>query len=548
MVAQAISILKKGSHLEFSQGTFVEGNWWQHWFNPCFHHAQVKKVIDTIQPLIAGAQPEERQLYLELGDLLITSYKHDPLVQKMMRVFDRKIAPVRPVLQYLHSTNRQSFEKWKKASQSEEIFRDYPRFAEFLESSLLLSQIKITRDSVQLVEGSPALLVDGQWVKEADFYRRFEVVYSKRWGQKFLVEKETRAVYTYLDNGRGLEKHHPFLDARKSISHVNDEEYLRTWNKACQFIRPEEAQLTAQERMERNQERPFILQLVSEKLKGPDTNFHNLIINPRHTFIRLIAGQDNPELGFRKGDVYEFGFYEKKHHFLPAVATKGQFVSPDLWEYKTPDERIVTNVPIRLEEAQKFTEFTMKYHLDGINLGNEPGFHITRQNCTVYFREACKAAGIAVPIQIDLASAINRVMPEVLRRVGRQIKAWAHAASAWIHQFAERFIHPQILKAMGDGIHWIVDAIRKTKNAFVAFILTPIRAALGGFAGDGGAAFVQKGERPTQVEPPLNRFKNWFDLSTYTLNLPGIAQEWQLQQPSTEVYEDHTRLAIIARG
>ena len=104
----------------------------------------------------------------------------------------------------------------------------------------------------------------------------------------------------------------------------------------------------------------------------------------------------------------------------------------------------------------------MKYHLDGINLGNEPGFHITRQNCTVYFREACKAAGIAVPIQIDLASAINRVMPEVLRRVGRQIKAWAHAASAWIHQFAERFIHPQILKAMGDGIHWIVDAIRKT--------------------------------------------------------------------------------------
>lgn len=549
MVAQAINILKKGSNLEISQtGSFAEGSKWQHWFNPCYHQREVKKIIDTIQPIILNGPQEDRALYLELGNLLVETYKDDRFVTKIIQTFDRSIAPARPAIAYIHPNNKKLFDKWKKASQPENVFCDYPRFTHFLETSLLLSQIKITRDSVRVIEGSPALLVEGEWVKETDLYQRFEVIYSKRWEQKFLVEKDTRAVYTYLDNGRGLEKHHPFLDARKSISHINDEEYLRTWNKASQFIRPEESNLPPEERAERNQNRPFILQLVSEKLDGPNTNFHNLIANPRHTFIRLIAGLDNAELGFRKGDVYEFGFYEKKHHFLPAVTKKGQFVSPDLWEYKTPHERIVTNVPISLNEAQSFTEFTTKYHLDGINLGNEPGFHITQQNCTVFFREACKAAGIDVPTKIDLAEAINRAAPEILRKVGHFLYAWTKASLGWIHRFAERFIHPKILHAIDSGWNWMIGLILRIKNAFVAFILTPIRAMLGGFSGQGGAAFVQNGQPAAQIEPPLNNPNNWFDLSTYTLNLPAIVQEWQLIQPSTEIYKDHPRLAIVALG
>jgi hypothetical protein len=537
---QAISLFNDGYHLSLSNGTLQKDSCWKHFLSPSYHRAEIQKIVDHIQPKILEPSPE-RDSYLCLGDALIQRYRHDNSVKKIVQIFDRQIAPFRAQLRYLHPANQKSLSKWEKAGQPLEIFRDFPRFSEFLKASLLLSQMKVTRDAVRLIDDEPALLVEDEWVKEGDLYRRFEVVDSKAFGARFIVEKETREVYTYLDNGRGLQKHHPFYSTNTPLSTLNDDEYEKTRDRASLFVRSDEADLTPQQRAERNEGRPFILQYVTSRVKEGDSNFNALIRNPKHPYLRLIIGQDNPEMGTKKGEVYEVGYGWKEMPLLPFMASKGRFRSPDPWEYKTPDQRIVTNIPISQEEARRFYEFTMKYHRDSVNLGIEPGFSLSRQNCSVYSREACKAAGVDIPTEIDLKEAIQRVVPDCLRKVGQQLREWTGAASTWIRKGASRFLPACLIH----GIQRLSHLIGKVRDAFLAFALTPFHALLGGAFGKGGAAFRQPGQPPAQINPPLHDWRNFFSLSSYKINLPGIAQEWQLKQPSTVVYDKPVRLAIV---
>lgn len=546
MVTQAINLLRNGAHLSLTNERFERGSCLKHFFSPSFHKGEVQKIVSFVEDQIVNGPEESRNDYLKLGDAIVLRYKSDCRLGKVVKVFDRQIAPFRQQLQYHYPENQKGMKKWVNAGQPVEIFRDFPTFVECLESSLILSQMKVTRDTVRMVDDEPALLVDGQWLKEADIYQRFEVIYSKRYGQKFVVEKATRHVFTYLDNGRGLQKHHPFLDSTP-ISTLNDEEYDRTLNKAREFVRPAERDLPADERAALNQNRPFILQLVTSRIQEGTTNFHQLVRNPKHPYIRMIVGVDNPELHTRKGEVYEVGYGWKEVPLLPFIATSGRFRTPDPWEFKTPDERIVTNIPLTQEEAHRFYEFTLKYHRDGINLGIEPGFHLTRQNCSVYFREACRAAGIDVPTEVDFNDALGRICPECLRTLGRQLVAWKEAASDWIHNAAGRLIPARALNAISNVFDQVSETIAKVRNIFIAFILSPLRALLGGAFGRVGAAFRQPHERPEQIGPLLHNWRGFFDLSSYKVNLPGIAQQWQLAQPSTVVYANHpVRLAIAA--
>ena len=69
----------------------------------------------------------------------------------------------------------------------------------------------------------------------------------------------------------------------------------------------------------------------------------------------------------------------------------------------------------------------------------------------------------------------------------------------------------------------------------------PQIVCLGGGIGEGGRAF--PGEDEETVDPPLQKWKNYYKLTRH--NLPGILQEWQRNQPSTVTYKNSIKLAIV---
>ncbi len=75
-----------------------------------------------------------------------------------------------------------------------------------------------------------------------------------------------------------------------------------------------------------------------------------LFMRPKHPYLRWI----NP-----RGEVYEVGYCSNKIKPLAILATQvGHFRSPDLWEYKQSDERLVTNIPATEKEVKKLSDYT----------------------------------------------------------------------------------------------------------------------------------------------------------------------------------------------
>lgn len=424
-------------------------------------------------------------------------------------------------------------------------FLKHPDFCRFLESSGLQSQIKITRDVLVEVDGQATLLVEGKIMAWPTIQEKFEAVYSKRYRETFLIDKQTRTTYTYLDNGKGLQPHHPFLTEATPLSQINDEEYNKVLASAQTFVREDEANLSADERNERNKNRTFIFQLVTSHTQGPNTNLHQLLTRSRHPYLRVIVGEDNPALQTKKGEVYEVGYGWQSKVAIPLIATQGQFRSPDLWEYQNCEERIVTNIAVSKLEANALYNFTLKYHRDGVNLGNATGFHLLHQNCSTYIRSALQVAGITVPTEISLTDLIKKVAPDWMHAIGRGYVAARQNIAQKINRVAS-WIVP---KCVNSGIAHVAEKISsvcsKVLKAIAAFTLTPVKAALGGWLGKGGAAFVPINAPARRIEPEIANWKTWFKLSYYRFNLPGILQEWQRAQPSTVVYHKPVKLSIV---
>lgn len=433
-----------------------------------------------------------------------------------------------------------SIKKWVDSGQQPEIYQRHPEFVSFLANSKILSQMKITRDQVRESEGRAQLLVEGQWIDAQEVMNRFEKMDSKLYKTSFVVEKSTREVFTYLDNGRGLQKHHPHQTSNNPISKISEEDYNRTYAVARKFVRPEEAGWSEEARSEN---RPFILQVVTSYVNEGNSNFNQFLRSAKHPYFRIIVGQDNPELKTSKGDVYEVGYGWKSSPYIPLITTQGRFSSPDSWEYKRPDQRVVTNIPISQEEAGRIRNFTLKYHLDQIHLGNDPAFHLFKQNCSVFFREACRAGNIEIPTEITFSETLAKISPDWVFKAGRMIaKGFNQSLS-----LGERFLVWVTPNWLGKGIKmaWrkVVLAISDFFEAVVAFSLIPGRAALGGFHGDGGAVFRQLEEREERMEAPLRNWRNFVKLPH--LNFPSIVQQWQREQPSTVIYERPVKLAIV---
>ncbi len=216
------------------------------------HNQQLLKITSFVQEKLLKSEGVEQQRYLQLAAALIKSEPNNAIV----RLFDREIVKLRPEFTFEQADNQADYQKWQRYGLPDTIFRKHPEFCRFMQASGLDSQLKVTRDRLREIDSEPALLVKGEWMTWPELKAQFEPVYSKRYRETFLVHKETSEVYTYLDNGLGLEPHHPYLTENTPTSLLTDNDYAKVRDKAQLFIRPEEESLTAEERQIRNQGAP----------------------------------------------------------------------------------------------------------------------------------------------------------------------------------------------------------------------------------------------------------------------------------------------------
>jgi hypothetical protein len=425
------------------------------------------------------------------------------------------VAPPHP------SLRQKVITKWREAALPSEVLHTSPQLVQFLFDSTLLSQTKICQTPpVRMFGNTPQILVEGNWISEKEFLERFETSYSPRYKQLFVLDKRTHDVYTMLGNGRGLENYHPYL-SDQPIAQITQDAYRAVHAKASQFVRQNDPTPGAL--------RPYVLQVVTTRTERGKTNLAKTLLNVRHAYLRLIS----PD-----GSVHEFGFEWAGPPFPPFASITGNFRSPDLWEYRHTDNRVITNVSLSEKEVASMREFVSRYHKDSINLGRTTSFHFLLQNCTVFVREACAAAGVVVPTEMKVTTLIATIMPDWIQAIGRQLRAWRDALFTWI---ASK-LPTRITACLNYLKNKIADLWARLVHLVVSLALLPFRLCLGDGFGRTGAAFHQKDGKSRSFAPPLHSPENMFNAR---VNPPSVLQEWQLKQPSTTVFHKANRLVIV---
>jgi|GEM_PF-1619539 len=556
-ISEATQWLKNRRGVVLRQGTFIKDNWFAAWgrlWNKDHNTEQVRRIITEVQGVLHRALPNRRPLnemekerYVRLGEAIIYRYQglsYGKKLQQLLRRFDCNLAQWRAEASFLFRENQKAFNKWTRYGYKPSIFFNHPDFCQFLAESGLLSQMKVTRDTIKEIGGEPAILVEGKWLKWSRIQERFEVVTSQRYKEKFIRDKNTFEIYTYLDNHLGLQQHHPYLNPLNPISRLNDDELERTLNKAREFIRFDETDLPRDDREELNFDRSFIVQVVSSFAKGRNSNISRLVFRSKHPYIRLIAGEDLPERNLRRGDVLNFGYSLQKSSGL-WHRQKGHFRGPDVYEYVPCEQKIVTNIALDRREAKKILKFTTKYHTNGITLGNDVAFNFIHQNCSVFVQSALAAASIHIPTKTTLAIGISMIIPEKIKEIGKKLAAYSRSSVNHTKKLGKRILPIKTYSLCGKISDKISAWYMIIQHSILALMLTPARIVWEEGRGDVGQAFTQIGERSQVLERPLTHWRNLFDLSSYTYNLPGILQQWQRVQNSTVIYSNPVRLAIV---
>lgn len=506
----------------------------------------VEKVSNFIASGINASQQSEKTHFLVLADAFVSRYARNWRCNKIAKTLDRTCILHRVDHVFKHRGNVAAYTKWISQGMPPEIYWRYPDFCTFMETSGLLSQMKVTKDRPTEIDGEPAIIVEGKLEKWSQIKNRFQAVYSPEYREKFIVDK--CVVYTYIGNGKGLQKHHPFITEMTPISILTDPEYEQVLCKAHEFVRQGEETLTPVEQEKLKAQRNFVIQIVTSYVDGKDTNITELIQRRQHPYLRLIMGSDEPRANAFKGNVYEFGYVSKTplrqslRHLL--AASQGRFRSPDIWEYKQCAEKVVTNIPVTADEARTFLDYTLMYHRQGINLGNQIGFHATKQNCTTYVGSALAAANITTPVEVTLLELINRISPQWFADIKTFSIYCGNKANQAI-AFVGRALPIWLTRACSTLADRISKAALRIIDAFAAISLVPARVVLGDASGDGGLAFVPPTQSLALIGPGLTKGKRWLSLSSYRFTLPGILQEWQRAQPSTVIYKRPLQLAIV---
>jgi hypothetical protein len=504
----------------------------RHIFDVQFHYDEVLQVILFVQDKII-ASPE----YLQLGERILHRYQKDHSLKDLLIPFDRALGIHRKKLDYVCPENQQALAKWRQADQEDEIFRRHPDFTKLLETSKLLPQIKITRDHLRIIDDEPALLVEGIWTKASAFSERFEVIFSEPFDQAFVVEKSTRRVYTYLDNQKGLERHNPFQNPLgKPISTWDEKGYQKTLKKAREFKRPGE-----ENSPERNEERTQIIQIVSSQLEGPNTNLYNVWLKARHPWYRFMEWDPDAQ----EAKVYEIGFGWKEQPWLPLKKTSGRFRSPDPWENRAVDARVVTNIAVTPQELTVFRSFLETRVNNYLEVGEKLNFQLDHQNCTSLIYEGQNILGIPIDTRVRIQEIIWKCSPTRVQQV------CLAAEDAWLRTRIglQKNIYPIIpacLKTAAAAVIKVIQALFFTiLNAFAAFALNPLRVLLGGTLGKKGASLNPSDSEKHSQEHEEWHWYNSLSLNSYWFHLPSKLQEWQRKQASTVVTRHPIRLSIV---
>lgn len=545
-LTEAISWFSQGESVQLQDNQFAISSTKERiyrFFSKNYDTQQIKAIADLIQKQLQKA-PQEREEYLRLAAAFITRHQNDWFGGRIAEIFDRAISPFRKTAEFVHPANREKYQKWVRYGMPPEIYIKHPHFCSFLEMSGLLSQMKVTRDTIREIDGEPAILVDGKWTRSSQLKELFKVRKSLRYNNEtFLIHKQTNMVYTYLDNGKGLQRHHPYITENRPISILNEEKYQRLIRSAKTFVRPGEEHLSEEQRQRLNASRPFVLQLVSSSVAGADTRFHDLLVKPKHPYLRIVVGTNDSKHHLRRGEVFEMG-YGWKEPVCSLKTTQGQFRSPDVWEYFHCEERVVTNIPISEQEAHALRAYTLKYHRDGINLGNPVAFHLTRQNCSTYVRKAMAVAGIQVHTEIDLAAFIHEIAPEWLVQVAGAFGQLYSVTKSMLN-WSVSLLPDSFCSTVTSVAEKVSSCFHLTLEALTALVIAPFNAMLGGSSGKEGQAFVPPNTPARQIGPTLSSWKSWLTLSAYRIDLPGILQRWQRKQASTVCYNKPIRLSIV---
>lgn len=513
----------------------------KHILIPSCAKAEIQSIADKILSLLKNA--EQKEPSLKLADAFVRCYGNTWNGKDISQIFDRAVSAYRPEKQFLHNENQKKFDKWQRYGQDALIYHNHPEFSTFMENSGLLSQLKVTRDVFKEIGGEPAIKVNGEWMEWSDFKGLFKSVYSERYRETFVVSYDNQ-VYTYLDNGKGLQLHHPYLTEKNPTSLLSQTDFAKVLATAHLFVREGEESLSQEERKKLNASRTFVLQLVTSRANGANTRLHDLILNPKHPYLRFIIGEDEPNLNFSKGEVYEVGFGRKYSIPVPLITTEGRFRSPDIHEYLHFEEKIVTNFAITKQEALAFADFVAEYHSSEVNVGNPIGFHYLNQNCSTFARVALESANIKVPTKITLAQLLPKITPLWALKAGQATQSLASKVFNVLSNPLEYL--PNCLKSpIQKTAQKISEKIHNLLEALTALVFIPLKIALGEAFGTEGRAFVKNGDKPKNIGPSLKSFKKWFMLSSYSINLPGVLQRWQNKQASTMTYKKPIKLCIV---
>lgn len=444
------------------------------------------------------------------------------------------------------SNHTKDFNRWKQWGFKPEIFQNHYEFAKFLLESPLGNQMKIFTDPIIMVDEQPGIIVEGEWASFEEIKDRFEVHYSSEHGQKFMRDKQSHEIYTFLGNGQGLQKHNPYTEEKLTpLLKLNLEEYERTLEMAGKFVREGELDET---REEKNKDRTFILQIVSSYIDGANTNASELLTRRQHTWIRLIAGEDDSDLGIMKGDVFEMGYEWDSPYKLPALTTQGRFRSEDLWNYIRPKERVVTNIAVTQEEMYKIVDYMQSYQREATENGQKIAFNYFRQNCSAFVHHAVKQAGIHVPTKIVLTALIEEISPDWMKAIGSFFSQAGSKIKEGIKSSVNWLPNP-LLEVGNKGVNAAYKVAYTTCDTLGVAGTSLFSFILGGAMGQKALAFSKHPQDRKELIPTLLRPKNFFSMKKFYYHLPGKFQEWQRLQPSTAIYryndDDPNKIAVV---
>lgn len=422
--------------------------------------------------------------------------------------------------------NAQILEKWIRAGQDEEIFRKFPNFVQFLEESKILPYLRVSRDKIFLQDGKPGLLVEGVFHTEEEIRSRFISLWSPHYNQAFLFEEKTNEVYTYLDNGLGLENFHPYRDAlKKPICTLSEKDFQKTLKFAQKFERSGEEHVTD----EIKNSRTCIVQIVSSRNNGCDTNLHNLVFNPRHPWYRYIY--QDPKTG--KGKVHEisFGWDKSPFPYTPLKISAGHLRSFDQWNLVVSDERVVTSMAVTKEELEKFEEFLK------LNLQREKeiglGYQFDQHNCATFISKGQEALGIPIPVKMSAQKLIHECLPNPARTVLSFSNQTFHSIRTLASALTSRLLSKPINYYLNSTSSKVVRFFLLYMKIWFLSVVATLRIALGGVYGSKKPTLAVSYAEIGEVIKPVLSDLDSLAPKQYGIYPPGVVQGWQLKQKST---------------